>query len=236
MSEDDFTRATTGYWQELLPDSAAVVARGFALEAPYRFGYPAPLPDGRYLVLPIRKVAGTTNRAVASLIANQASFEVARVLAAQMAALARPKNGDVIAGLPTLGMVFAPLMAEQLGHARYVPFGYSRKFWYDDALSASVRSLTTPTQGKRVYLDPNQLPLIAGRRVVIVDDAVSTGGTLAAVLDLLESLGAEIAGVVVAMRQGNAWRERLGPARSALVAGVFDSPRLVLREGGWWPE
>ena len=32
------------------------------------------------------------------------------------------------------------------------------------------------------------------------------------------------------------WRERLGVRRSAMVAGVFDSPRLVLREDGWWPE
>ncbi len=236
MSEDGFTRATTGFWQELLPDTTAVVAGGFAIEAPYRFGYPARLPDGCRLVLPIRKVAGTTDRAVASLIANQASFEVVRKLAAHMAALARSMNCDVIAGLPTLGMVFAPLVAEELGHARNVPLGYSRKFWYDEALSASVQSLTTPTQGKRVYLDPNQLSLIAGRRVVIVDDAVSTGGTLVAVMDLLEGLGAQLAGVVVAMRQGSAWRERLGPVRSALVKGVFDSPRLTLREDGWWPE
>lgn len=236
MSEDDFTRATTGFWQELLPERPMALAGALALEAPYRFGYPAPLPDGRWLVLPIRKVAGTPDRAVASLIANQASFEVVRTLAAHMADLARPIRCDVVAGLPTLGMVFAPLVAEHLGHARYVPLGYSRKFWYDEALSASVQSLTTPTQGKRVYLDPNQQPLIAGRRVVIVDDAVSTGGTLAAVIDLLERQGAEVTGVVVAMRQGNAWRERLGSVRSALVKGVFDSPRLLLREDGWWPE
>lgn len=236
MSEDDFTRATTGFWQELLPDATAVLAGGFAPEAPFRFGYPAPLPDGSLLVLPIRKLAGARDRAVASLIANQASFEVVRTLADHMAAIARPMRCDVVVGLPTLGMVFAPLVAEHLGHPRYVPLGYSRKFWYDEALSASVQSLTTPTQGKRVYLDPNQQPLIAGRRVVIVDDAVSTGGTLAAVIDLLERLGARIAGVVVAMRQGNAWRDRLGPARAAMVAAVFDSPRLTLRENGWWPE
>jgi adenine/guanine phosphoribosyltransferase-like PRPP-binding protein len=236
MQNDDFVRPTTGFWQALLdaPDDASAAA--FPAGPPYRYGYPAPLPDRRRLVLPIRKVAGTSDRAVASLIANQASFEVVRALAAHMADLARPMNCDVIAGLPTLGMVFAPLVAEQLAHARYVPLGYSLKFWYDEALSASVQSLTTPTQGKRVYLDPNQLPLIAGRRVVIVDDAVSTGGTLVAVIELLERLGAEIAGVVVAMRQGSAWRDRLGPDRAALVAGVFDSPRLTLRDDGWWPE
>jgi hypothetical protein len=67
-------------------------------------------------------------------------------------------------------------------------------------------------------------------------DVIVTGGTLGAVIDLLAGLGAQVAGVVVAMRQGNAWRERLGPARAAQVAGVFDSPRLVLRADGWWPE
>ena len=236
MSAVDFTRATTDFWQELLPDAAAVMAGGFALEAPYRFGYPAPLADGSWLVLPIRKLAGTPDRAVASLIANQASFEVVGGLAAHMTALARPMGGDVVVGLPTLGMVFAPLVAAQLGHTRYVPLGYSRKFWYDESLSVAVQSLTTPGQGKRVYLDPNQLPLIVDRQVVIVDDAVSTGGTLGAVIDLLAGLGAQVAGVVVAMRQGSAWRERLGPARAAQVAGVFDSPRLVLRADGWWPE
>jgi len=233
---DNFTRPTTAYWQAMLPADLRGCEDGVRLAPPFRFGYPARLPDGRHLVLPVRKVAGANGHAVASLIANQASFEVVRVLAGFMADLARPLGCEVIVGLPTLGMVFAPLVAEALGHPRYVPLGYSRKFWYDEGLSASVRSLTTPDQAKRVYLDPNQLPLVMGRRVAVVDDAVSTGGTLAAVIDLLERLNVQVAGVVVAMRQGQAWRQHLGPARAALVAGVFDSPRLILRDDGWWPE
>jgi adenine/guanine phosphoribosyltransferase-like PRPP-binding protein len=234
-----FVRPTTHFWQALC--SAGELAPNnpnaeFALTAPYRFGYPARLPDGRYLVLPIRQVAGAEGRAVASLIANQASFHVVRALAEVMIHLAQQMPCDAIVGLPTLGLAFAPLVAEGLGHGRYVPMGYSRKFWYQDELSTAVQSLTTPNQPKRLFLDPNQLELVAGRRVLIVDDAVSTGGTLSSAITLLEQAGAQVVGAVVAMRQGHTWRQRLGPVWAERVAGVFESPRLVRCEGGWCPE
>ena len=236
MSADNFIRPTTGFWQELVTAASLAANTSFSLTPPYRYGVPVQLPDGRYLVLPIRQVAGQEGHAVASLIANQASFTVVRTLSAMMAELARPFAPEVVVGLPTLGFAFAPLVAEHLGHARFVPLGYSRKFWYDDALSMPVQSLTTPGAGKRIFLDPNQLALLKGRRVVLIDDAVSTGGTLTAVLALFEAAGVEVTGIVVAMRQGNAWRERLGAARADTVAGVFESPRLRLREDGWWPQ
>jgi len=219
---------TTGYWQSFDPGSAS-------REAPWRYAYPARLPDGRVLRLPIRRVPGDGLRAVASLIANQASLEVVDGLAAFMAELARPLGADVVIGLPTLGQVFVPGIAARLRQARAVPLGYSRKFWYDDALSVELRSITTPDGGKRAFLDPNQLPLVQGRRVAVVDDAASTGSTLAGVLPFLESLGARVAGVVVAMLQGDRWRDTLG-ARAFLVQGVFSCPRLVLRDDGWYPE
>jgi adenine/guanine phosphoribosyltransferase-like PRPP-binding protein len=236
MSQSNFIHPTTDFWQTLHTAESLAANTSFPLTPPYRYGVPLRLPDGRYLVLPVRKVAGQEGRAVASLIANQASFEVVRELAVMMAALARPFAANVFVGLPTLGLAFAPLVAEHLGHSRFVPLGYSRKFWYDDALSMPVQSLTTPGAGKRIYLDPNQLALIQRRHVVIIDDAVSTGGTLAAVIALFDSIGVNVTGVVVAMRQGTAWRERLGVERAAQVAGVVDSPRLRWAADGWWPE
>lgn len=193
------------------------------------------LDDDAVLELPVRPLLADPGRALASLIANQASFDVVAQLAARMADLARPCNPDVIVGLPTLGMVFAPPIAQALGHSRWVPLGYSRKFWYDEALGTPVRSMTTPGAGKWIYLDPNQLPLVQGRSVLLVDDAVSTGGTLVQAWDLLERLGANVVGAVVAMRQGRAWRSSLGPARVSRLHGVFDSPVLEWRSEGWWP-
>ncbi len=220
------TEATTHYWQNI------VDAPGQA-QAPWRLGYPARLPDGRVLVLPIRQLASAPQHAVASLILNQAGLDVVETLGAMLALQLAPSQGDVVVGLPTLGLTLASVVARGLGHARYVPMGYSRKFWYDEALSTPVSSITTPTPGKRIYLDPNLLPLVVGRRVLLVDDAVSSGTTLLAAWDLLESMGAEVVACGVAMRQGRRWQALLGEARALRVHGVFDSPLLQAVPDGW---
>lgn len=128
-----------------------------------------------------------------------------------------------------MGLIFWILVLE-----RYIPLGYSRKFWYDDALSAEVSSVTSPGVGlKRVYLDPHLLPLVHGKKVVIVDDAVSSGRTLKAVWDLLEGMGCTVEGVGVVMRQGAEWKGTLGEGRAAMVVGVLESPLLRAMEEGW---
>jgi adenine/guanine phosphoribosyltransferase-like PRPP-binding protein len=223
-----FTEPTTPYWQGLLPVHA-VAQRA----PPWRLGYPAQLPDGRVLMLPIRPLASAPTQAVASLLINQASFEVTETLAAMLAQRLAPQRPEVIIGLPTLGLTLASAVARHLGHRRFVPLGTSRKFWYDEALSVQVHSITSPGASKTVYLDPQLLPLLQGRRVAIVDDAISSGATALAPWRLIESLGVEVLAYGVAMRQGRRWLDALGPERAARVVGVFDSPLLQLSEGGW---
>lgn len=227
-----WTRATTTFWQTI-DTSDHWQGR---MRPPWRYGVPVSLSGGGVLELPIRPLPGSGNRAVASLIANQASLTVVERLGHDMGVLAAGMRADVVVGLPTLGFAFAPLVARGLGHARWVPLGYSRKFWYDDALSALVRSITSPGAGKRIYLDPNMLPLLEHRSVLLVDDAVSSGSTMAPVWDLMTQLGISVAGAVVAMRQGPAGAAVLGSQRAQGVAGVFDSPLLMLKADGWWPD
>jgi len=224
---ETYTEATTGYWQELTPD---VPAR-FPATPPYRFGYPATLPCGRVLVLPLRQLPDG-DHAVASLIANQASNLVVGALADHMATQARALDAEIVVGLPTLGLAFASQVAERLGQPRYVPLGYSRKFWYDDALSEPVTSITSPEAGKKLRLDPNLLPLIEGRRVVLVDDAISTGSTAIAAVRLLQTIGVDIAGMVVAMKQTNRWQ---AAAAALQVRAVYGCPLFQRGDGGWIP-
>ena len=231
MSEAFFTEATVGYWQEL----TACVPPRFSVVPPFRFGYPARLPDERILVLPLRQLPAG-NIAVASLIANQASHAVVAALAGHMATHAESFRADILIGLPTLGLAFASLVATQLGQPRYVPLGYSRKFWYDDALAEPVSSVTSPGAGKFLRLDPNLLSLIEGRRVALVDDAISSGATAVAAVRLLHRLGADIAGMIVAMKQTRNWE----PALRALpvqppVRAVFGCPLFHRDKEGWWP-
>lgn len=223
------TDSTTAYWQDLLPQAPADA------QPPWQRSVPVPLPDGRWLRLPVRALPHEPGHAVASLLCNHASMDVVDALAQLLARRVASLGAEVVVGLPTLGLALAPGVARALGHTRFVPLGYSRKFWYDDALSAAVVSITSPAPGKRVYLDPHLRPLIEGRRVLLVDDAVSTGRTARAPWDLLESLGAQVLALGVAMRQGLRWADELGPDRTARVIGVFDSPLLQSSAEGWVP-
>jgi adenine/guanine phosphoribosyltransferase-like PRPP-binding protein len=228
---DSITEATVGYWQEV---TEAIPPR-YSAAPPYRFGYPVRLPCGRFLVLPLRRLPDGKH-AVASLIANQASHDVVAALADHMATQGRVLGGDLVIGLPTLGLSFASMVAARLDQKRYVPFGYSRKFWYDDALSEPVTSITSPEAGKLLRLDPNLLSLFEGRRVLIVDDAISTGMTAVAAVRLLQRLGIEITGMVVAMKQTNRWQAPLREADAGLaVRGVYGCPMFRLSDEGAWP-
>jgi adenine/guanine phosphoribosyltransferase-like PRPP-binding protein len=117
---------------------------------------------------------------------------------------------------------------------RYVPLGYSCKFWYLDELSTEISSITSPSN-KKIYLDPNSLPLLRGKKVFIIDDAVSSGVTLKMSWDLLESrqVGCEVLGAGVVMKQGERWRDLLGMEMEDKLVWVFDSPLLKRVEGGW---
>lgn len=210
-----------GFWQDF--SSEPVVG------PPYQDRYSAELVPGQFLILPIRPLL-QPGTAVASFIANQASFPVVDVLTQHMVALAESLAPEVIIGLPTLGLAFAPGIARGLGHANFVPLGYSRKFWYRDDHSVAIQSITTPGAGKRLYIDPLILPRLAEKRVVVVDDVASTGASLRAVAMLLHNLGVTIAGAVVAMRQGTG-----GGAEAFPVLSVFHTPRFTWGDGGWWP-
>jgi adenine/guanine phosphoribosyltransferase-like PRPP-binding protein len=212
--------STEGFWQSFLDAPLA--------GPPYTTGFPVQVAKDKFLLLPIRELPGGRDRAVVSLILNQASFAVLDGIAEAMAACARA----FLVGLPTLGLTVAPLLARHLGFTNYVALGYSRKFWYEDALSVPVSSITSPDQTKRLFLDPNLKPRLEGRRVLLIDDVVARGTTLSAAYRLLATLPVEIAGAVVAMAQTETWRSAIP---NLDLRAVFASPLLERRGDGWWP-
>jgi adenine/guanine phosphoribosyltransferase-like PRPP-binding protein len=217
------------FWQELHPPGTFEAAPSSG----HRGAYPASLPDGRQILLPIRVLPGDGSRAVASLIVNQASFAVEDALADAVADLARPLAPEVVVGVPTLGLPLANGVARRLGHARMVALGTSRKFWYDETLSQPLRSITSPGAGKTLYLDPRMVPLIEGRRVLLVDDVLSTGASIGSALRLLEAAGCRPVAVGAAMLQGELWRDVLESVAPGLrVVAALRSPRLARRADG----
>jgi len=208
------------YWQDF--DAPA------PSQAAFHENYPAPLPDGRTLSLPLRDFS---TFGVAGFIANQASFAVVRRLAGWMTTCADPFGADIVVGLPTLGQVFAPLVAEALGHAHWVAPGWSRKRWYEDALSVPMHSITSPDP-RRLWLDPRIVSRLAGRRVLLVDDVISTGASALAGLALLRAVGVTPVAMVVAMAQGDRWR----PAWPDIpLRAAFATPIFTPSPDGWRP-
>jgi adenine/guanine phosphoribosyltransferase-like PRPP-binding protein len=221
------------FWQKLHPP--ATYPEG--PEEGFADLYPARLPDGRQIALPIRVLPGDGSRAVASLIVNQASFAVEDALADAMTQALQPLGAEMVIGVPTLGLPLANAVARRLGHARMVALGTSRKFWYDEGLSAPMSSITSPEQVKRLYLDPRMLPLLRDGRVAVVDDVISSGASMQAVLSLLAKAGIEPVALVFAMLQTQRWRAVLqasDPALPGKVHGAIRSPLLARREDGRW--
>lgn len=223
------------FWQEIHPPVAfeRLPAEG------HRGFFPAEFEDGRQLRLPIRELADGEH-ALASLIINQAGFAVEEALCASLAEKVRSFEPEVVVGLPTLGLTLASGAAKKLGHGRYVPLGTSRKFWYREELSVPMSSITSPEQEKRLYLDPRMLPLIENRRVLLVDDVISSGRSIVAALKLLEAQGIRPVAIGAAMLQTNAWREPVSavyPHAPERIVGVLRTPRLKrTAAGGWIPE
>jgi adenine/guanine phosphoribosyltransferase-like PRPP-binding protein len=218
------------FWQRIDPPRSFVSAPG------YSEFYPARFDDGRQLPLPIRPL-GDGVHALASLILNQASFEVVDAIASDLAAKLAVFEPDIIVGLPTLGLTLASAVAQKLGHRRYAPLGTSRKFWYREELSVPLSSITTPDQQRRLYVDPRMLPLLERRRVVLVDDVISSGASMAAAIELMASCGVEPLALGVAMLQSNRWKERLAllnPAWPDKTIGVLATPVLTKTPDDRW--
>lgn len=213
------------FWQELHPPGRfrAGVGDGY---------YVVELADGRQLQLPIRPLPDGAH-ALVSLIINQASFAVVDALAHDLAARLAPFAPEIVIGLPTLGLTLAGAVAQKLGHVRYVPLGTSAKFWYSEELSVPLSSITTPEQIKRLYIDPRMLPLLAGRRVALIDDVISSGASMAAGLQLLTSCGIDPVALAGAMLQSDRWQERLSPWRPRIVSS-FATPVLKKAASGGW--
>jgi adenine/guanine phosphoribosyltransferase-like PRPP-binding protein len=198
-------------------------------EGPFTDRYPARMPDGSRLVLPLRDYGEI---AVAGFIANQAAIRVAQHIGGWMAEAARGLDAEVVVGMPTLGQVFAPMVAEALGHANWVAPGWSRKRWYEEALSVPASSSTAP-DARRLWIDPRIVQRLQGRRVLLVDDVISTGSSALAGVALLERAGVRPVGLLLAMAQGDRWRAAW-PA-DITVRAAFATPIFTRATGGWLP-
>jgi len=93
-------------------------------------------------------------------------------------------------------------------HKPYIVLRKSYKFYMGEAIKAETLSITTGAP-QILFLDEKDHELIQGKRILIVDDVVSTGSTLDGMRSIVNQAGAVIAGEVAILTEGDEdqWNE-----------------------------
>ncbi|MGA3158887.1 MAG: phosphoribosyltransferase family protein [Steroidobacteraceae bacterium] len=164
------------------------------------------------------------NTAIAHLIVINMGIRFGGLVGKAIAQRFAPLKPDIVAGSATLGIPVAIEVSRHLGLDRYLILQKSQKFSLADALSEEVRSITTPLP-QRLLLDRKLIPVIQGKRVLVVDDVVTSGSSIAAAIRLVRRAGGNVIGAGVILTEGHAWRAALGED-AKLVDGLDHIPQF----------
>ncbi len=107
---------------------------------------------------------------------------------------------DVLVTAEAKSIPIAHTLSERVDKP-YVVLRKSYKPYMGDALRAETLSITTGER-QTLYLDEKDREMMKGKRVVIVDDVISTGSTLQGMRLLLQKAGATIAAEAAILTEG----------------------------------
>ena len=110
---------------------------------------------------------------------------------------------DYILTAEAKGIPLAHEMARQAGDAKYILARKGPKLYMRDIFEVSVQSITTAKEQK-LYLDGADAELMKGKRILLVDDVISTGESLRALEALVEKAGGNICGRMAILAEGDA--------------------------------
>ena len=105
------------------------------------------------------------------------------------------------------GIPLAHEMARQAGNSKYILARKGPKLYMRDIFSVTVNSITTAKEQK-LYLDGADAKLMKDKRILIVDDVISTGESLKALEALVEQAGGNICGRMAILAEGDAQKRR----------------------------
>ena len=94
-------------------------------------------------------------------------------------------------------------MARQSGAEKYFIARKGAKAYMPDPLCVEDKSITTAGTQK-LYLGRDDADLIRGKRILIIDDVISTGGSLLAMEALVKEAGGTVAGRIAVLAEGDA--------------------------------
>jgi adenine phosphoribosyltransferase len=115
----------------------------------------------------------------------------------------RAPEHDVMLTAESKGIPLIHAMCRISGNNRYVLARKSVKLYMSDVLVCEIKSITTG-HVQTLYIDGADAEYMKGKRVLIVDDVISTGGSLASLENLVRQAGGEIVGKMTILAEGDA--------------------------------
>ena len=123
--------------------------------------------------------------------------------AASAALLERAPEYDYLISAEAKGIPLVHEMARLAGNQKYFLARKAPKLYMTGVLEVKVNSITTAKEQK-LYLDTADAELMKGKRILIVDDVISTGESLHAVEELVNRAGGIICGKMTILAEGDA--------------------------------
>ncbi|MEG2259256.1 MAG: phosphoribosyltransferase family protein [Oscillospiraceae bacterium] len=124
--------------------------------------------------------------------------------ALRLARLLRDVEFDYMVCPEAKVLPLAQALCTELGRAEFIVFRKSAKSYMREPLEAHVKSITTHSE-QLLVIDGDEADKIRGKRILLIDDVVSTGGTFKAMQQLLNRVDAKIIGYAAALREGDSF-------------------------------
>jgi len=116
--------------------------------------------------------------------------------------LKRVPEHDVLITAESKGIPLAYEMSRQSGK-KYLLARKSKKLYMKNTVEVQVNSITT-AHLQKLYLDADDMEYLKGKRVLLVDDVISTGESIHALEQLVKQAGGEIVGKACVLAEGDA--------------------------------
>jgi adenine phosphoribosyltransferase len=117
--------------------------------------------------------------------------------------LKKAPEHDVLITAESKGIPLVYEMARQHGENRYLIARKAPKLYMRNIFSTEVTSITTANR-QMLHIDQNDADFMRGKKVLIVDDVISTGESLKAVEKLVSEAGGQVIGKMAILAEGPA--------------------------------
>jgi adenine phosphoribosyltransferase len=121
----------------------------------------------------------------------------------------RPADFDVIITAESKAIALTEQLATFFVMDRYVVLRKGVKAYMEDPIEIETKSITT-AGAQRLYLDKSDRELVEGRKALVVDDVISTGGTMDAIFKMAEKGNFGISLIACVLTEGERRRDYNG--------------------------